>query len=204
MKLKRLLKLNQAGFSHVELGLALLVILVIAAAGVYVGTHSGSHALAPTSNNSKVVTQGVNIAGYNATPGVILNGAKPCPASYTCLGTQDVNGIYMTYYGCMQIINLSKEGEANQYVVHGYAESSASTNGLYYYTFVMADLVSTTPGSATRWVTSTHGWLDYTLAGLSHSVSMSQPNHIYVGTMFNGESNYMISGKTAGSLQQCP
>lgn len=49
MKIKRLLKIGQAGFSHVEAFVGLFVVAVIAVVGVYVGVHNGSHAAPITS-----------------------------------------------------------------------------------------------------------------------------------------------------------
>lgn len=222
MKIRKLLKLNQAGFSHIEVGLALVVILVIAAVGVYVGTHNGTHALAPpTSSNSttntsaadipnNVTSKGINTSKGNiVTSNTVLNGAKPCPSGYTCLGSQENGSVYLTYYACLQVKNLSKVGEPNQYTVYGYALASKVVPAADLYSVLMDDFSGPrVDGGAMsgvdRWEAGTNQWLYGVVAGVSHSVSMSEPNHIVMASSSSISGSVWVGGETAGSLDQCP
>lgn len=49
MRIKKSPKLNQSGFSHIELGLAVVVIVIVGVVGVYVSKNNSSHAITPSS-----------------------------------------------------------------------------------------------------------------------------------------------------------
>lgn len=181
MRIKKLLGLNQAGFSHVEAGVGLLVIAVVAVVGVYVGKHSPSHAASLQTSQTLTCTS-------NANKTCLAENAQPI----------DGTGMNATVWACLQTINLAKEGEPNQYNVIGYAETSTSagpsiTGQIEDFTAIPGDRQSTSP---VRWAPPVPGnnkWLDGVVTDISHSVNISQTNLIAMRVVYadNGSGTWV-------------
>lgn len=183
MKIRKLLKLNQSGFGHFDVIAGVAVIVMVGLVGIYISKHNDSHA-APLSSDTLT-----------------------CPAGYTCYGgPTKINGssISMVFYACRTTINLSKEGEPNEYTVTGYARASSAVSSGYWEE--MTDFpTSATTGNNYRWALQNNKWSDNVVSSITHTVNINQLNFIALKGIYADSTPGGYAGvKYYNNLDVCP
>lgn len=186
MKLKKLLKLDQSGFGHLEAVVAVAVIVMVGAVGIYISQHNHSHA-APSS--SSIINSS--------------SGGVPCPSGYTCFGTRKMpaSSVYVTFYACISTVNLTKEGEGIVPTnIVGYARTSSTVNSDW--TAAMYDFANstTTNPNEQQFSDPSYQWLYGVVTSFSIPINpthvvLSQPNFLRFSA-----TQYSSNGKLLGSI----